>query len=74
MSTWKKLARVLGMLLLVAVASLVLAIAVNLALFKFGPWADVWVEQTWAGLGLAGVVLACATRRRWLDGHVSTSS
>lgn len=72
-STATKYARVFGMALAGSAASLVTAITVNLALFRFGPWADVWVEQTWLGLAIVGAVVAYATRRRWLGDPVLQS-
>lgn len=74
MSAAGKFARVFGMALMVSAASLAAAIAVNLALFRFGPWADVWVEQTWLGLAIVGAVIAFATRCRWVTGSASRSS
>jgi hypothetical protein len=61
------------MCLLVAAGSFVLAVAINLLLFQFGPWADVWIEQTWVGLALVGGVGAFVSRRRWLRGGLSRS-
>ena len=61
-----RIARVVLALLVVLLASLIVALVINLALFRFGPWADVWVEQTWFGLALAGGPLAFLMRRRWM--------
>lgn len=54
----------LGLLL---VGSFLVALLVNLALFRFGPWADVWFEETFVALLTAGLLVLAATHGRRLN-------
>lgn len=62
MYNWK---RMFFALLLVPPINGIIALVINLALFWFGPWADVWTEETWAVLMFATVIAAFVFRKKW---------
>lgn len=62
----RRATRVALAVLVVTFGSLLLSLLVNVTMFRFGPWADVWVEQTWLALAAVGTAAAFFTRRSWL--------
>lgn len=62
----KRAVRILLVSAFIVIGSFVLSLTANMALFMMGPWADVWVSETWFVLAVLGGFLAWFTRRSWL--------
>lgn len=58
--------RLVGAVFLVLLLTGFIALVVNLMLFRFGPWADVWFIETWTGLLPVGTLIAFVAYGRWL--------